>query len=337
MRDVIGQRRLLDKLVPRALRGDVAHACGLFGPRALGKRTVALRLAQTLNCGSGAAGGCGTCLSCRKIERGVHPDVRIVARATDKKDISIEQIREMQDDLALRPLEGRWRVVIIDDAAELNQYGQDALLKTLEEPPAHAVLLLITTTPAALHQTILSRLQPLTFRLVPIAEIASGLAARGVKDAQRYAADAAGRPGLAIALASGDGARVERQRLEDELFRLVSSGLTDRFAWALDLNDLPDDQEHGRKRTAEITRRLDHWSELLRDAAVAARGELVRPLRLERERETRALAASAKAADLLEMSLLVERFRRDLDFTANARMMLELFALKLPYSATARA
>jgi DNA polymerase-3 subunit delta' len=337
MRDVIGQRRLLDRLVPRALSGDVAHAYGLFGPRSIGKRTVALRLAQTLNCAAGVAGGCGTCLSCRKIERSIHPDVRVVARAADKKDITIEQIREMQQDLALRPLEGRRRVVIVDDASELNQFGQDALLKTLEEPPSHAVLLVVTTTPSALHETIRSRVQPLSFRLVPTAEIAAGLAARGIRDADRYAAAAAGRPGLAIALSAGDGARAERARIEDELYRLVASRLTDRFAWALGLNDLPDDAEHGRKRTAEIKRRLEHWSELLRDATVAARGELVRPLRPERATQTRLLASSVSAKDLLGVSLLVERFRRDLDFTVNARMLLELFVLRLPYCDAVRA
>jgi DNA polymerase-3 subunit delta' len=336
MRDVIGQRRLLDRLVPRALGGDVAHAYGLFGPRSIGKRTVALRLAQTLNCAAAVAGGCGTCLSCRKVERGVHPDVRIVTRATEKKVITIEQIREMQGDLALRPLEGKRRVVIIDDASELDQ-GQDALLKTLEEPPSHAVLLILTTTPSALHETIRSRVQPLSFRLVPAAEIAAGLAARGVREADRYAAAAGGRPGLAIALAGSDAARAERVRIEDELYRLVASGLTDRFAWALEINDLPDDQEHGRRRTAEITRRIDHWSELLRDATVAARGELVRPLRPERAKETRALASGVKAKDLLAVTLLLERSRRDLDFNANHRMMLELFALRLPHSDAVKA
>src|SRR6266511_1587736 len=332
MREVIGQRRLLERLTARALRGDVAHAYGLFGPRSLGKRTVALRLAQTLNCAAGVAGGCGTCLSCRKIERGIHPDVRLVARAADKKDIAIEQIREMQADLALRPLEGARRVVIVDDAAELNQYGQDALLKTLEEPPAHAVLLLITTTPSALHETIRSRVQPLQFRLVPTAEIASGLAARGVKGADALAAAAAGRPGVAIALAAGDAVRAERERVEAALYRLMGSGLTDRFAWAAEMNELPDDAEHGRKRSREIALRLEHWSELLRDATVAARGELLRPTRPARAAETQRLASSVPANDLLAVALLVERFRRDLDFNANARAMLELFALRLPYA-----
>lgn len=334
------------------MRGDVAHAYGLYGPRSIGKRTIALRLAQTLQCErADAPGGCGTCLSCRKIERGVHPDVRIVTRSPEKTVITIEQMREIREDLALRPLEGRKRVVIIDDAFELHDHAQDALLKILEEPPSHAVLLLLTTTPSKLHETIRSRVQPLQLRLVPTAEIADALAARGVADAARYAAAAAGRPGVAVALAGADAARAERAKVEAELYRLVSSGLTDRFAWAADIADLPDDHEHGRLRTAEIRRRFDHWSELLRDAAVAARrdppGELTgppggltdlaRPLRPERAAETRALAGGTAAGDLLDAALLVERLRRDLAFNANARAMLELFALRLPYSAAVRA
>ncbi len=327
MRDVIGHRRLLDRLAARAARDEVAHAYGIFGPRGIGKRTVALRLAQTLECGTHEAGGCGTCLSCRKIERGVHPDVRLVTRAGDRKLIGIEQIREMREDLALRPLEGRWRVVILDDASELDQ-GQDALLKTLEEPPSHAVLLLLTTTPAALHETILSRLQPLTLRLVPPAEIEEALAARGIREAGRFAAASAGRPGVALALASGDALRAERERVEAELYRLVASGLTDRFAWAADLADESDP----RRRAEAIDVRLMHWSELLRDATVAARGDLARPLRPTRRAETDRLASSVSASDLLGATLLVERLRRDLAFNANARAMLELFALRLPYA-----
>ena len=143
---MIGQRRLLARLGEQALRGDVAHAYELSGPRSIGKRTVATRFAQTLVCTSQprVAGGCGRCLACRKVESGTHPDVRLVERlvdrerSDDRKFISIEQIREMQRDLALRPLEAAWRLVIVDDAAELSEHAEVALLKTLEEPPPHA-------------------------------------------------------------------------------------------------------------------------------------------------------------------------------------------------------
>jgi DNA polymerase-3 subunit delta' len=332
MRGVIGQRAMLGDLGARAARGEVSQAYGLFGPRSIGKRTAALRLAQTLNCldPKRPAGGCGVCGSCVKVDRGVHPDVRLVERAADKKDISIEQVREMQQDLALRPLEGRTRIVIIDDGAELNEFAQDALLKTLEEPPIHAVLLLITLSAESLRETIRSRLRPLAFRFVATGEIAAALAERKVKDATRVAAAAGGRPGLALRLASDEGgARTARQALEQELFKLVSSGLTDRFAWAADLADESDP----RKRSEAIDVRFDHWAELIRDAAVSARGLDGAPLRPERAAQTVKIAASTGARDLVDAALLIEKLRRDLAWNANARAMLELFALKLPYVA----
>ena len=331
MRGVIGQRAMLDRLGARASRGDVAHAYGLFGPRSIGKRTIAIRLAQTLNCldPERPAGGCGTCRNCVKIERGIHPDVLVVERdVATKTKIEIDQIRDMQQDLALRPLEGRIRVVIIDDAADLSDFAQDALLKTLEEPPKHAVLLLITLAPESLFETIRSRLQPLPLRSVATADIAAGLRERGIKDADAVAAAAAGHPGMALRLAAdAGGERTTRRVLEKEFFELVGSRLTERFAWAASLADESDP----RKRAESIELRFDHWLELLRDAAVTARGLAGAPLRPDRVAETGRMAAKAGARDLVDASLLMQRLRRDIFWNANARAMLEILALKLPY------
>ena len=335
---MIGQRRLLARLGEKALEGDVAHAYELSGPRSVGKRTVATRLAQTLLCTSEprVAGGCGTCLACRKVEHGTHPDVRLVTRLIDlerdpdKKFIAIEQIREMQQDLALRPLEGRWRVVIIDDAADLSEHAEVALLKTLEEPPVHAVLLLLTPTPSRLLETIRSRLVPLPLRLVPTEEIAEGLAKRFGADGRRHAAAAAGRPGLAIRLEEDDAARKARRTLEGEFYRLVGSGLTDRFAWAVELAESERDTQ---KRSDAIEVRFREWSELARDAAVAAHGA-ERPLRPDRARESAALAGAVGRRELVDLALSLDRWRRDVvESNVNARMLLELFALRLPYAA----
>lgn len=336
MRDVIGQRRLLERLGEQALRGDVAQAYELSGPRSIGKNTVALRLAQTLNCVSEPriAGGCGTCISCTKIEKGIHPDVIVVtrqidlAKRNDMKYITIEQVRAMQQDLALRPLEGRVRVVVIDDAADMSDFAQDALLKTLEEPPKHAVLLLVTLSPESLFETIRSRMQPLQFRSVAASEIAAGLRERGIKDPDGVAAAAAGHPGMAIRLAADEGGeRTMRRAMEKEFFELVGSRLTDRFEWAVKLADESDP----RKRSEAIETRFDHWIELLRDAAVSARGLAGTPLRPDRAAETGRIAAKAGARDLVDAGLLLQKLRRDLFWNANARAMLEILALKLPY------
>ena len=335
---MIGQRRLLARLSERAVQGDVAHAYELSGPRSIGKRTVAIRLAQTLLCTSepSIAGGCGICLACRKIEHGTHPDVGVVTRLTDlerdpdKKFIAIEQIREMQQGLVLRPLEGRWRVVIIDDAADLSEHAEVALLKTLEEPPPHAVLMLLTPTPARLLDTIRSRLMPLPLRLVATSEIADGLAKRFGADARKHAAAGAGRPGVAITLAADDAARKARRTLENEFYRLVGSGLTDRFAWAVDLAESERDTQ---KRNAAIELRLGEWGELARDAAVSAHGA-ERALRPDRASETARLAESIGRRELVDLALAMDRWRRDVvESNVNARMLLELFVLRLPYAA----
>jgi DNA polymerase-3 subunit delta' len=329
---------MLARLGERALQGDVAQAYELSGPRSIGKRTVATRLAQTLLCTGSprTAGGCGNCLACRKVEHGTHPDVRLVTRLidlerdADRKLIAIEQIREMQQDLALRPLEGRWRVVIIDDAADLSEHAEVALLKTLEEPPPHAVLLLLTPTPARLLETIRSRLVPLPFRLVPTGEIADGLEQRFGADARRHAAAAAGRPGVAIGLAGDDTARKARRALEGEFYRLVGSGLTDRFAWAVDLAESERDTQ---KRNAAIETRLGGWSELARDAAAAAHGA-ERALRPDRADESKVLADTVGRRELVDLALSLDRWRRDVvESNVNARMLLELLALRLPYAA----
>lgn len=262
------------------------------------------------------------------MEAGTHPDLIVVTRSDDRRDIAIEQIRTMQEELALRPLEGRRRIVVVDDAAELSEHAEVALLKTLEEPPAHAVLLLLTPTPVRLLDTIRSRIQALAFRLVPATEIAEALRARFGAAAEKHAAAAGGRPGLAITLATDEAARAERRRLDNELYRLIGSGLTDRFAWAADLADDADT----RRRTRQIEKRLVGWGELVRDAAVAAQG-VDRPMRPDRTTETSKLARSVGARDLVDTALLMEKLRRDLDFNANARAMLELFALRVPYSA----
>ena len=345
MRDVIGQRRLLERLGAQAVRGDVAHAYELSGPRSIGKHTVALRLAQTLNCLADPVivGGCGACIACRKIEKGIHPDVITITRLVDQveqrgkregerkqdaKFVTIDQVREMQMDLALRPLEGRKRIVIIDDASDLSDQAEVALLKTLEEPPSHAVLLLVTPTPSALMETVRSRLQPLPFRLVARAEIEAGLASRFGANAARFAAAAAGKPGVAISLASDEATRAARAALEQELYTLIASRLTERFAWAAALSDERDTQ----KRNEEIDMRLVHWGELLRDAAVVAIGVTDRAMRPEQAERSKRLATGVSTHDLVELTQTFERWRRDIaETTVSARMLLELLALKLPY------
>jgi len=167
--DVIGHERQ-KILLEAAIRHDrVAHAYLFHGEAHIGKGLTAIRLAQALNCDSpadgGAPDGCGSCRSCRQIEARTHPDFLVIEpdREMANPQIKIEQVREIESQIIYRPLIGRFKIVVIDDADRFTLGAANALLKTLEEPPAHSVFILVTSRPFALPSTITSRCQCLRF------------------------------------------------------------------------------------------------------------------------------------------------------------------------------
>ena len=168
-RDVVGHRRLID-LLSRSIQHDCLPPSLLFtGPEGSAKRDMAIAVAQALNCTQSPVAGpqspvdaCGTCSACVRIARGMHPDVLIVEPG-ESGSIKIEQIRDVVDRSTYRPFEGRRRVVIIDDAAAVVAAAQNALLKTLEEPSASSVFILLTSRPDVLLPTVRSRMIRLTF------------------------------------------------------------------------------------------------------------------------------------------------------------------------------
>jgi DNA polymerase III subunit delta' len=160
-----------------------------------------------VNCLNPAAeDACGECGSCRRIARGVHADV-LVIQPGDTGSIKIEQIREAVERAAYRPFEGRRRVVIIDDAEQIMETGQDALLKTLEEPPNATTFVLVTSVPETLLPTIRSRCQRLRFGRLSPADVAGVLMrAHDFGEAAAYAAAASadGSVGRALEVAGGE-------------------------------------------------------------------------------------------------------------------------------------
>src|SRR5262245_8723361 len=223
-RDVHGHKRILD-LLGRSIERDALPPSLLFaGPKGSGKRATAVAVAQALNCtgrrGAGhspASGGvgsdaieradaCGRCSACLRIERGVHPDVVVVAPG-DTGSIKIEQIREAVDRAAYRPFEGARRVVIVNDADAMMASAQNALLKTLEEPPPTSVFILVSSRPDVLLPTVRSRCIRLWFAATgaePIDAEAREVAARALAHAAT-GGDAARRLDGAKELLSGTG------------------------------------------------------------------------------------------------------------------------------------
>lgn len=144
-------------LLDTARRGELHYSIILHGPAREGLQSLAVAVAKALNCLNRTTGD--DCAACQRIERRIHPDVHIVEVADDRKQISVEQIRDILTNAMMRPYEGRTKVFIIDPASALTGSGSNALLKTLEEPARDTVFILLTRSPDLLLPTIRSRSQ----------------------------------------------------------------------------------------------------------------------------------------------------------------------------------
>ncbi len=150
-----------------------AHAYLFSGIEGIGKKLVALEFARMLCCPEYAGEPGHECGTCEKINRGAHPDVLIEAPL--KGSIRIDRIRNLQAFFKYSPIEAPYRVIVIDDAHTMNRAAQNALLKTLEEPPSFGVLILITSKPSSLLPTVLSRLRKIKFAPLARSDVAKEL------------------------------------------------------------------------------------------------------------------------------------------------------------------
>jgi DNA polymerase-3 subunit delta' len=222
------------------------HAWLFAGPEGVGKAAVALEFAAALNCTSDQR-PCGECRSCRDTLAGRHTDVELVAPGgicdepdhrehTESRDLRICQIRRVEHLLSLSPYSGRRRVAIIDAADTLHAEAANAFLKTLEEPPAGCIIVLLVERDDRLPETIMSRCQRLPFRPIERETIERTLIDRGASEAdvQAIAGAAAGRLGWALQALEEPALLEERGAMLDEAVRLAHAGRGDRFGWAKD-------------------------------------------------------------------------------------------------------
>jgi DNA polymerase-3 subunit delta' len=176
---IFGHHALLDLLRRSVDRRRVPQSLLFAGPDGVGKRTTALAMAQALNCPKQAHGdACGTCGTCTRIEKGQFSDVVLIEKG-DEASLKIDVVRaRLLEQIGYRPFEGTRRVFIIDPADDLTEQAQDALLKTLEEPPPSAIIVLISAYPDTLLATIRSRCRRLRFGALTEADVARVLIER---------------------------------------------------------------------------------------------------------------------------------------------------------------
>ena len=241
MRDaIIGHHQILKQLYHAIASNRVAGAYLFVGVANVGKETVALNFAKSINCRTSDEGACGTCLSCRKADDGNHPDLQIIRPSGAW--IKIDQIRELQKRIIYRPLEGVRKVYILTEAERMNLEAANCLLKTLEEPPADSGLILLTTNLDALLPTIRSRCQIIPFHPLVVSELAGHLMERFDIDqsqALRVAATTGGAVGKALTLLQ-DGASFEEEIPEI----MIANNRLDAFRIAEKWTQQPEALDH---------------------------------------------------------------------------------------------
>ena len=192
------------------------------GPRGIGRRTLALRFAQAINCPNRTPNGepCQNCRTCSQIERLSHPDVTIINPEEPGAQIKVDQIRELQRAIALAPYQAAYRVAIIPSFENTTTAGMNALLKTLEEPPSQVVLVLTAESGEALLPTIVSRCERLLLRPLSLAAVESGLIHRWqivAETAGLLAHISGGRPGIAMAFHENEYLMTQREDWLDSI------------------------------------------------------------------------------------------------------------------------
>ncbi|HXG42716.1 MAG TPA: DNA polymerase III subunit delta' [Dehalococcoidia bacterium] len=345
MRDwgLIGQGRAVRTLDAALRQGRLHHAHLLVGPPHVGKGTLALRLAQALNCQAPLQERpCLSCRQCRRLEGRLHADLHLLTVEPPHREIRIVQVRELERALALKPFEGRTRVAIVDPADAMNLEAQNAFLKTLEEPPPDTVLVLVTARETVLLPTIRSRCQRTALGTAPAADLAHALMEEGLgrDDAELLARWSEGRPGLALSLARDPEMRRQREAEVDRALSLAEMPLPRRLALADELAQLLTANGRDREEGAppapaapfgeRLWRVLDVWQSVWRDVllvAVGAEGGIVHRERLD---GLRALAARVSAGQVMAFLRALWEARRYLEENVSPRLVLEDMLLEAP-------
>lgn len=330
---IIGHEWALELLAHALCGGRPSHAYLFTGPAQVGKTTVARAFAQALVCersaqnsGTPCTDGHDACRTCQRVAQGRYPDVQIIA--AEKNTIQIDQVRALQNDAAIAPLEGRRKVFIISEIERASLPAANALLKTLEEPPSQVILLLTTARRDLVLPTILSRCQVIALRPLPQAQVRTALQMRWGVDEERAALLAqlsAGRLGWAVTAHTDAELWETRARHLDALLALTSAGYLGRLAYAETLS----------RAGGELETALGLWAAWWRDVLLVQRGLLSAVLNLDRKAQL-IQQADLYRPDQVEAALadLVQTVRR-IKSNVNARLALDVLLLRLPKSAVA--
>lgn len=322
--NIVGHEWAVDMLKKHVIHGTMRHAYLFAGPPGLGRRTLALRFAQALNCQTPSEPGvpCGECRDCKQIASMQHPDLTIVQADAEGGTMKVDQIRDARKTLTYKPYQSKYRVALFLRFHEANDSAANALLKTLEEAPSYAVLILTADNPEQLLPTIISRCEVLRLRPLNVAEIQTALEDKGyeARQSKLIAHISGGRFGYARHLLESESMLDERDARLNDLQTLISASRVEKFAYA---DKLSRDKDSMRQA---ILIWLSYWRDVMLRTAQAETPlvNVDRNLEIEDVASRMDLSAARKTVTGLENTL------EKMDRNVNTRLLAEVLLLDLP-------
>lgn len=325
--NITGHEWAAKLLAQHIAHGEVRHAYLFAGPPGIGRRTLALRFAQALNCTQPPEPGqpCLSCRTCQQIERMQHTDLVVAQAETVGGTFKVEQVREVTHALSFSPYQAAYRVALLLRFQEANPSAQNALLKTLEEPAERAVLLLTADAPDALLPTIVSRCEVLRLRPMAVDGLAQALQTRWslpAAEAQTLAHLSGGRVGAALRYQRDPDLLEKRLFWAAEALRLLRCPLRERFAFS-ETNTKKLDRE-GLRELFQI------WLSFWRDVLIVSCGAQTPLVNLPLTGEVQRLADEIDPATARQCALALETAVARLDANINARMQTDVLLLDWP-------
>ena len=335
MWQVIGQENILALLDHSIKQDNIAHAYLLMGPHHVGKRTLALNLAQALNCDNHRP-PCGQCRSCRRIFDHKHADVTLLELDTkdvtlpglnSKVEIGIGDIRELQRSANLSPYEGKYKVFIIDGVEYMSTEAANSLLKILEEPPARVVWLLLAAEELHVLPTIISRCQRLELKPLPLEQIQQILVSSYNVDtakANLLARLSHGCLGWSLSALANDDILNQRNQTITKLASLIAVNLEQRFAYA---QELATQFSKNRKLMTEV---VDVWLGWWRDLMLTRGGCKEAIINIDYAVTLEKQASVLTLGEIKEFLIRLRLLREEIGRNVNPRLAVESLMLNLP-------
>lgn len=328
-----GHETIVEFLRKRLINKRHRHAYLISGVPQIGKMALAQRFAATLQCEHADLGErpCGVCSSCHLLLGGNHPDM-ITARPDEKTGaIKIDAVRDLMRTIALKPYSSPYRVAILENFDNAQDRAQDALLKTLEEPPPHVVLLLLVSSPKGVLSTITSRCQSLPLRPLPLETVKQALRDYGAEEqhAALLAQLSAGRIGWALNAFHQPETLDHRTQILEALENALQGRLAERFQLA---------EELARYDKVELRMILEIWQTYLRDLVLLSHQSAVLPCNLDRMAVLESLVRQISPESALKALRATNYLLEDTLYTnANVRLALEVMLMDYPTQPGAKA